>query len=138
MRFFTRSNELLTRDDRKRMLENGRRQTWGQDEFKRVLGPEREFPTPEASALLPVVKLFTPDADCVWLFATLDPANPDIAFGLHDLGMGCPVVGTVRISEIEDVRGREGKGVQRDPRFVARKTLAEYAEEAEASGRIEA
>ena len=35
---------------------------------------------------MPVVKLFTPDANCTWLISELDPDDPDLAFGLCDLG----------------------------------------------------
>jgi hypothetical protein len=37
----------------------------------------------------PVVKLFTPDAQCTWLLTELDPDH-ELAFGLCDLGMGDP------------------------------------------------
>ena len=36
----------------------------------------------------PVVKLFTPDAQCTWLLTEL--GRDDIAFGLCDLGLGAP------------------------------------------------
>ena len=49
----------------------------------------------------PVVKLFTPWGGCTWLLRELDPENPDIAFGLCDLGMGCPELGSVSLAEIE-------------------------------------
>lgn len=75
----------------------------------------------------PVVKLFTPDAACTWLLTELDPDDPDIAFGLCDLGMGCPELGSVRISELEQVRGRFGLPVERDRHFTARDTLGVYA-----------
>lgn len=86
----------------------------------------------------PVVKLFTPDAACTWLLAYLDPEDPDIAFGLCDLGMGYPELGSVRISEIESVRGRLGLPVERDRYFTPRKTLNEYAHEARLHGSIKA
>jgi hypothetical protein len=54
-----------------------------------------------------VVKYFTPYANCTWLLTELDPDEPDIAFGLCDLGMGFPELGSVSISELE--------GVQRTP-----------------------
>jgi hypothetical protein len=38
----------------------------------------------------PVVKLFTPVSNATWLLTELDPADPDVAFGLCDLGLGCP------------------------------------------------
>jgi len=76
---------------------------------------------------IPVVKFFTPDAGCTWLLTELDPDEPDIAFGLCDLGMGCPELGGVRISELESVRGRLGLPVERDRYFIARHTLSVYA-----------
>jgi hypothetical protein len=37
----------------------------------------------------PVVKLFTPDAQCTWLLTEIDEST-DLAFGLYHLGIGCP------------------------------------------------
>jgi hypothetical protein len=76
---------------------------------------------------IPVVKLFTPDAACTWLLSELDPEDPDIAFGLCDLGMGFPELGSVRISELESVRGRLCLPVERDLHFAPRHTLSVYA-----------
>lgn len=84
----------------------------------------------------PVVKLFTPDAGCTWLLSELDPDEPDIAFGLCDLGMQCPELGSVRVSELEAIRGRIGLPVERDRHFRADKTLIEYARIAWDAGRI--
>ncbi len=78
----------------------------------------------------PVVKLFTPDAGATWLLSELDPEDPDIAFGLCDLGLGFPEMGSVRISEIEAVRGRLGLRVERDLHFTAKGTVGEYAAKA--------
>ena len=83
--------KLLTSDIKARLLENGRLQ-----EEVRGTNAELDF--------FPVVKLFTPDAACTWLLSELDPEEPDIAFGLCDLGMGCPELGSVRISELEAAR----------------------------------
>lgn len=85
---------------------------------------------------MPVVKLFTPDANCTWLLTELDPDDPDIAFGLCDLGMGFPELGCVRISELQAVRGRLGLPVERDRHFAATRTLSAYADEARTQGRI--
>jgi hypothetical protein len=84
----------------------------------------------------PVVKLFTPDAGCTWLLAELDPEEPDIAFGLCDLGQGFPELGSVRLSEIESVRGGLGLRVERDLGFTGRKPLSVYAEAARKARRI--
>ena|SRR5689334_11124998 len=85
----------------------------------------------------PVVKLFTPDASCTWLLTELDPQDPDIAFGLCDLGMGFPELGSVRLSELNSLRGKRGLGVERDAHFIADKTLSEYAHAARMVGKVE-
>jgi len=78
----------------------------------------------------PVVKLFMPDGGATWLLTEVDPYDPDIAFGLCDLGMGFPELGSVRLSEIKFIRGALGLPVERDRHFKANKTLSEYAAEA--------
>ena len=55
--------------------------------------------------LQPVVKLFTPDAQCTWLLSEIDPEDPDRAFGLCDLGQGYPELGWVRLTDIRGIRG---------------------------------
>jgi hypothetical protein len=86
---------------------------------------------------LPVVKLFTPDANATWLLTELDPENPDVAFGLCDLGLGCPELGYVSISELESVRGSLRLPVERDLYFKADKPLSRYTMIATAQGRIQ-
>lgn len=86
----------------------------------------------------PVVKLFTPDGGATWLLTELDPAEPEIAFGLCDLGMGCPELGYVSLAEIREVRGRLGLPVERDRHFVADRPLSAYAREAARAGAIRA
>jgi hypothetical protein len=87
---------------------------------------------------MPVVKLFTPDAGATWLLTELDPQDEDLGFGLCDLGLGCPELGYVRLSEIEGVRGSLGLPVERDLHFTARDRLSEYARLARAEGVIRA
>jgi len=86
----------------------------------------------------PVVKLFTPDANATWLLTEVDPEDGDRAFGLCDLGLGCPELGYVSLSELEGLRGPMGLKVERDLHFTASKTLADYATEARSSGRLRA
>ena len=118
--------KLLTKDIRERLIKNGHIRTAFSEEGK----AEPDF--------LPVVKLFTPDAQCTWLLTELHPNEPDIAFGLCDLGMGCPELGSVRISEIESVRGQLGLPVERDRFFTATKSISAYAAEARQHDRIKA
>ncbi len=75
----------------------------------------------------PVVKLFTPDAQCTWLISEIDPENPDIAFGLCDLGMGYPELGCVSIAELEALRGKLGLPVERDLLFEGKFPITVYA-----------
>lgn len=75
----------------------------------------------------PVVKLFTPDANCTWLLAWLDAEDTDIAFGLCDLGMGFPELGSVRMSELETTKGLLGLPVERDRHWTATRPLSAYA-----------
>ena len=84
----------------------------------------------------PVVKLFTPDGAATWLLSEIDPDEPDIAFGLCDLGVGCPELGSVRISEIESARGPLGMPIERDLHFKAKHRLTTYADQAREAGRI--
>jgi hypothetical protein len=87
---------------------------------------------------MPLVKLFTPDGACTWLLTELDPFDPDIAFGLCDLGMGFPELGCVRLSELMAVRGALGLAVERDIHFRAARTLGAYADAATKAGAIRA
>ncbi len=109
---------LLTAEQRARMLANGRANAERIDDD----GNTHDF--------WPVVKLFTPDGACTWLLSELDPDDEDIAFGLCDLGMGCPELGSVRLSEIAALRGRLGLPVERDLHFKATKSLTAYADDA--------
>ena len=84
----------------------------------------------------PVVKLFTPDANATWLLVWTDPEDADIAYGLCDLGMGFPEIGSVRLSEIAAVRGRLRLPVERDLHWQARGTLMDYARRAWDAGHI--
>jgi hypothetical protein len=83
----------------------------------------------------PVVKLFTPWANATWLLTELDP-DTNIAFGLCDLGLGCPEMGYVSLDEILSVTGPAGLTVERDRHFKATHTLSRYAEAARAHSAI--
>jgi len=116
--------KLLTAELRGRLIANGR--------IRRRLDEEGEA-DPD---FIPVVKLFTPDAACTWLLTELDPEDPDIAFGLCDLGMGCPELGSVFVPELESVRGRLGLPIERDLYFAPNFTIGVYADAARIAQRI--
>jgi hypothetical protein len=79
----------------------------------------------------PVVKLFCPWNGATWLLTELDVDEPDIAFGLCDLGMGFPELGSVRLSELAAIRGPGGLRIERDLYFKPAKTLQGYADAAQ-------
>lgn len=85
---------------------------------------------------VPVVKFFDPTGAATWLITEMMPDDPDILFGLCDLGMGCPELGSVRLSELQSVRGRFGLGIERDLQFMARYPLSVYARAAYGAGAI--
>ena len=98
--------KLLTEAQRRELTANGERSAAGEE-----IDPR------------PVVKLFTPDAGATWLLSELDPEDPDRAFGLCDLGLGCPEIGYVSLTELATVRGRLGLPVERDLSFAADRPL---------------
>lgn len=116
--------QLLPNEIRERLLQNGRLRESFQLEGK----CEPDF--------FPVVKLFA-GSSCTWLLTELDPEDEDIAFGLCDLGMGFPELGSVSIKEIETSCRQLRVLVEIDQHFDPRKTISEYAAEARRRGRIE-
>jgi len=112
---------LLTDKLRVELLANGARSAAGED-----IDPR------------PVVKFFTPDANATWLVSEADPEDPDLLFGLCDLGLGFPELGSVRLSEIAAVRGKLGRPVERDLYFRPKMTMSQYADAARAAGYIQA
>jgi len=75
---------------------------------------------------IPVVKLFMSFTACSWLISELDPEDPDIAFGLCDLGMGFPEIGYVSISELIEAQDLL-RFLERDMFFLGKYPLSVYA-----------
>lgn len=113
------TQSLITDEQRAQLLANGRASAEGQD-----IDP------------VPVVKLFTPDAHATWLLTELDPEDGDTAFGLCDVGIGMPELGTVRISDLASIVGPLKLPVERDLYFVAKRSLSDYARLARINGSI--
>jgi len=105
--------KLFTKEFCNTLLTNGRKQD-----------PVRG--TPQEIDFFPVLKLFTPDAACTWLLTEIEAENPAIAFGLCDLGMQCPELGSVYLPELESLRGKLGLPIERDLYFKAAHPLTVY------------
>jgi len=85
----------------------------------------------------PVVKIFNPYGAATWLFTELHTDGR--LFGLCDLGMGEPELGYADLNELMAVKTRPfGLPLERDLHFTAKMTLKEYAEKAQAEGRLTA
>lgn len=117
--FLTMTHPLTTADQRAQLLANGTARAAGQS-----IDP------------MPVVRLFTPDAHATWLLAALDPADGDTAWGLIDLGIGMPELGTVKLSDLAAIVGPHQKPVLRDLYFRASRPLSDYVRLAQRDGSI--
>ncbi|NKC02220.1 MAG: DUF2958 domain-containing protein [Pseudomonadales bacterium] len=68
---------------------------------------------------LPVIKIFNPAGSATWTLTEIIPDNPDLLFGLCDLGFGTPELGYVSRQELEEVQGHYGLPLERDRHFEA-------------------
>ncbi|HBO5260275.1 DUF2958 domain-containing protein [Pseudomonas aeruginosa] len=112
-------NPLITDEERARLLANGQARAAGQ-----AIDP------------LPVVRLFTPDAHVTWLLSELDPIDGDTSFGLIDLGIGLPALGTVKLSDLVGIVGPNKQPVMRDRYFQPTRPLSDYVRLAQENGSI--
>lgn len=112
-------NQLITEDERRLLLEHGQARADG-----RVID------------LLPVVRLFTPDAHATWLLVSLNPADGDTAHGLIDLGIGMPELGEIKLPDLASIVGPSKQPVMRDRYFRAVRPLSEYLRLAQENGSV--
>ncbi len=116
--------ELVTEELRERLLSN-----WDQPHGKTK----------------PALKIFSPTGAATWLIHSMDPEDNDQLHGLCDLGYGAPELGTVSLSELQEIhiilRASSGAALgsirlERDLYFDPEHTMAEYTKAAQQSGRI--
>jgi len=81
----------------------------------------------------PVVRLYMPGTRCVWLLSEIKQGEPEIAFGLCDLGY--PELGCVSIDELASIN-IDDITVQRDDAFTPEYPLSVYAKAARTHGQI--
>jgi hypothetical protein len=92
--------------------------------------------TEEETDHVPVVKFFNPAGAETWLITEMMPHEPDILFGLCDLGWQCPELGYVCLSELQGIKLPFGLGIERDLHFRPRFPLTVFADAARYAGRI--
>lgn len=106
--------KLYTEEQYQKLIENGK-------------NPDQDHP--------PVIRLHILFTGCQWLISELDPQNQNLAFGLCDLGMGCPELGYVDIDEIKAITNVPFP-VMGDVFFKANYPMTVYAEAARMCGYI--
>lgn len=88
----------------------------------------------------PYLKLFSPVGSGTWLISEIESGSIEegdaILFGLCDLGMGEPDIGSVSLKELAAVRLPFGLGIERDLHWQPTKTLIQYAQDAREQGKI--
>jgi hypothetical protein len=100
--------KLFTIAQNEKLLENASPERYGKDH-------------------VPVVKLFLPLTNCTWLLTDIDPECHNIAFGLCDLGIGFPELGTVDLEELMSIRVALVFSIERDLFFKGKYPISVYA-----------
>jgi len=103
--------EFLTEAQKEQLLKNGSEENRDQDHA-------------------PIVKLFIPNTNAIWLLSEIEPANPTIAFGLCDLGLGFPELGYVDLDELKEIRVAETFQIEQDYSFKSQYPMSVYAQAA--------
>jgi hypothetical protein len=107
--------KLFTQKELEQLIRNGSPENYGKDH-------------------IPVVKLFLPGTAFTWLLTDVDWEYQNIAFGLCDLGMNCPELGSVDLDELQSVRNPFR--VERDYYFEGKYPISVYARAAYRYGAI--
>ncbi|OYW52802.1 MAG: hypothetical protein B7Y80_18390 [Hyphomicrobium sp. 32-62-53] len=116
--------KLLTKAQFDKLLDNGRLQA-------PLKGTEGELD------FAPVVKLFNAYGAGTWLLTELDPDEPDMAWALADLGVGCAEFGTVSLSELAALKHPLGFSlIERDRNWEASAPISAYIRASQEAGHI--
>ena len=81
-----------------------------------------------------ICKFFNPVGVATWIIMGRDANEPDILFGVVDLGMGCVEAGSISLSELSNLKLRFGLGIERDRSFAGGQSLTELLERDTLSG----
>jgi Protein of unknown function (DUF2958) len=84
----------------------------------------------------PVVKLYSETSAATWLLTEIDARDPDIAWGLCDVGDGKPEFGSVSLKELEQRREALDVGVKRLDDWKAKGKISGYLAAAITAGHI--
>jgi hypothetical protein len=84
---------------------------------------------------IPVLKLFNPAGPGTWLITEIGD-DGDTLFGLCDLDMGFPELGSVSLAELTSVKLPLGLTIERDGSFQGRVPISRWMEIARRTGSI--
>ena len=83
---------------------------------------------------VPVARFFNPRGAATWPATELD--EDGILFGLADLGLGCPELGSFSLWELQSLRLPFGLGIERDILFDTALPISAYVAAARRAGSI--
>ncbi|MCH5716694.1 DUF2958 domain-containing protein [Niabella hibiscisoli] len=108
--------DLFTPEQYRQQISNGMPENYSKDHY-------------------PVVRLHILFTGCEWLLTELNPEEPNIAFGLCDLGQGFPELGYVDLDEVRSVKTVPFP-VMQDVFFKGEYPISVYADAARSIGAI--
>lgn len=80
---------------------------------KAIVDLPEMYSTEDKTGDVKAIKLFTPDAGATWILWEYSTKYNE-CFGMCDLGLGFPELGTVNVGELNQLRGKFGLPVEMD------------------------
>lgn len=102
------------------------------NDINRRAAAQADKPEPDPA---PVVKFFNPLGSQTWLATELSE-DGDVAWGLADLGFGCPEIGPWSLRELSAIRLPFGMGIEIDIAFTSNVPLSVWATWSRRTGSI--
>jgi len=102
------------------------------NDINRRAAAQADKPEPDP---VPVVKFFNPLGAQTWLATELGE-DGDVAWGLADLGFGCPEIGRWSLGELSAIRLPFGMGIEIDTAFTSDVPLSVWAAWSRRTGSI--
>src|SRR5690606_19485523 len=83
----------------------------------------------------PVVRLFIPGTQMVWLIAKINKENHNVGWGIYNDGTGMPQVRFILLDQLEEIALSNNRKVARDDRFRSDFDINTYMTAAHVYGR---
>jgi hypothetical protein len=105
----TRADEITNAETQRNI---GKGNMWNKIS-KAIVDLPGKYSTEQTTGDVKAIKLFTPDADATWVLWEYDPEYNQ-CFGMCDLGLGFPELGSVDVAELHALRGKFGLPIEMD------------------------